>query len=88
MRNLKVETYLEMTSFMKQVPFQENTIYITASSSLAMYLKYLPQFADRKGFIWTYESLRKAVLTEYYDPIEEWKMKTALRSLIEELPDQ
>lgn len=87
MRNLKVETYLEMTSFMKQVPFQENTIYITASSSLAMYLKYLPQFADRKGFIWTYESLRKAVLTEYYDPIEEWKMKTALRSLIEELPE-
>lgn len=88
MRNLKVETYLEMSEFMKELPFQENVIYVTASSSLAMYLKYLNQFYYNKNYIWTYEGFRKAVFPEYYDNITEWNMKTLLRSLIDDVEEK
>lgn len=84
MKNFTVSTYIELKRFIKDMSVDSTCLYVMASSSLASYMKYCPQFVSHKQNVWTYEQFQNALYPEYYNVKNEWKMKTILRSTIEE----
>lgn len=83
MNKFKVETYKDPSCFYESVSYDENSLHVVGSSALSMYMKSMNEFRNmHKNHIWTYANLQKSIYREWYEALNQIKLKIEIRNIL------